>query len=282
MELLATQPGFKVCNEPLNLRIPAVRNFLKILDWEELYNLDNRPLLFNYFNSFCNGKLRFKNTALFHENYRPFTRRIIFKIIHGCEDQIDWIKNSFNGKIILLFRHPIPVSLSREILPRLNAFINSDYKRHLNDKQIRFSKKIIESGSNLEKGVLSWCFQNFVPLNNESNEWIIITYEQMILDPVTIVNHLTDKLDISFPDRVMRKLKIPSSSTIKCDTETQEFLKNPEIQDRKWLVEKWRKYVNPIEESRIMEMLNNIFDMDIYEAGDLLPNKKYWLNKSVI
>jgi hypothetical protein len=130
MELIWSQPYFRYCDEPLDLRVPLVRQHLGIAEWGDLYSRDASLPLQDYFQAFCDGRLRFMNFNPIRRYYRPVTHRIVFKIIHGGEDRINWFRDTFDGRIVYLLRHPIAVSLSREVYPRLHAFLSSDYRRH--------------------------------------------------------------------------------------------------------------------------------------------------------
>ena len=53
MELIQTQPRFKQCSEPLNLRVDGVARRLGISDWEALYQDANWPRVRAYFRGLC-------------------------------------------------------------------------------------------------------------------------------------------------------------------------------------------------------------------------------------
>ena len=127
MELIWTQPGFKYCSEPLNIRSPKVRQELGVQTWVELYAESVTEKFLPYFQRWTDGSLGFANPSPFRRRYRPLSRRIVFKILHGGEDRIQWFKDKFQANVVFLIRHPIPTSLSREELPRLKAYVNSDY-----------------------------------------------------------------------------------------------------------------------------------------------------------
>ncbi|MFP6641360.1 MAG: hypothetical protein VCC04_14025, partial [Myxococcota bacterium] len=61
MELIQSQPGFKCCSEPLNLRVRGISRRLGVEGWTELYQDDVWPKLERYFEGFCSGRLRFLN-----------------------------------------------------------------------------------------------------------------------------------------------------------------------------------------------------------------------------
>lgn len=276
MELILSQPGFNFCEEPLNIRRSLVQKNLGIKEWQLLYSDEAEEKLYKYFQALSNGKFHFTNLRPFKKYYRPITHRIAFKVIHGCEDRINWIRDNFNGRIVFLMRHPIPVSLSRQELPRLEAFSNSDYSRRFSPEQLQIAKEIILSGSKIEKGILSWCFQNAIPLRDADDDWSIITYEQMVIDPIPAIHYLAEKLELPKPERMIKRLHIPSAVVNQSDNKTRETLKDKNVDNRYYLVNKWKKTVSDSEEKSCMEILNH-FNLDIYRSGDVLPADRFWI-----
>jgi hypothetical protein len=279
MELIWSQPGFKFCDEPLNIRDPLVARTLGISDWLHLYHLDALPAIERYFRGFCAGTLKFKNPRPFSRHYRPVTRRIVFKEIHAGHDRINWFRDSFNGRIIYLVRHPIAVSLSREVYATVDALIHSDYRRNFTSEQLRFSRRILESGSKLERGVLAWCLQNAVPLRDATDDWTVVSYEQLVIEPRPVVEYLAQRLQLPDPQRMLRLLHVPSFSERKSDAETRRLLEtNPSERHR--LVDKWCTRVTESEERCLMEILDR-FDLDVYRFGTPLPAERVWISPQV-
>ncbi|MBZ0168812.1 Sulfotransferase domain protein [Candidatus Methylomirabilis lanthanidiphila] len=269
MELILTQPGFKPCNEPFNLWDPDVSQCLArldITDWADLHTLHGHHAMHTYIQGFCDGRLRFKNPFFYRNYFRLMTHRIVFKILHAGEERINWFRDTFNGRIVFLLRHPIAVSVSRKFYPRLDAFLNTEYSEHFSERQLREARKIIDSGTRLEQGVLDWCLQNAVPLRDATPDWIIISYEQLIIDPRPVLKVLASRLELPIPERMVQRLTIPSASTHKCDEKTKQVLKNRKENNR-WVLEKWREKVTEEEERRAMEILEQ-FNVDLYRFGD--------------
>lgn len=276
MELIWSQPGFKHCNEPTDLRNRFVRKHLGISEWKQLYCGSAAEPLRRYFNGFCDGRLGFKDPRPFYRYYRPYTSRIVFKVIHGCEDRLNWFRDTFNGRIVYLVRHPIAVSLSREGFPTLPALISSSYGRHFTSDQLRFAEDIYRFGTMLEQGVLSWCLQTAVPLREATDDWVVASYEQLILEPEPIIRQLESKLDLPKPQRMLDQLATPSRSSRKSDGSTRQLLDAGQPARARRLVEKWRDRVNAEEERGVMDILQR-FDIDIYRAGEVLPSDHVWL-----
>jgi hypothetical protein len=271
MELLASQPGFKPISEPFDLRNASIRKHLGIADWVQLYNRDSEPLVRRYVEGLRSGRLRFLNPrpSLLHP--RLLTRRIVFKILHFGEDRIPWFRDSFGARLVLLLRHPIPVSLSRREYPRLEAFMQSDYRRHFTPAQLALARRVADTGSKLERGVLDWCFQNAPPLRQAEPDWIVLSYEQLLLEPRPLVERLARELDLTDAATMLARLHRPSRTANKSDRRTAQVLEEPESAERtRWLLERWRAKVDRDEEKRAMEILER-FEIDVYAAGEALP-----------
>lgn len=278
MELIWTQPGFKHCNEPLNLRNPLVVKELGIAKWEDLGNEHTAlPFLEKYISGYCQGRIRFKNPNPFSRYYRPLTRRIVFKVIHGGEAHINWFRDTFDGRILYLLRHPIPVSLSRRVLPRLYPFLQSEYRRYFTSEQIDYAERVVASGDHFDQAIVDWCFQNKVPLQQQTEDWAMITYEQMVVDPQPVVNCLAQKLGLPCPSRMMERLTIPSAVTAQSNEQTQAFMKDTAgRQGRDWLIDKWKTQVTSAQMGKAAEALS-IFEIDVYRVDSSLPVDKFWI-----
>lgn len=281
MELIWTQPGFKYCNQPLSLFNPHVRRHLGTDRWEALYESGSTPTLERYFRQICEGRVRFANPSPLRGHYRPVTHRIVFKEIHGCADRIDWFGDTFNAHIAYLIRHPIAVSISSERFPLLEAFLHTVYRDHFSREQLALADRIARTGSPIERGVLSWCLQNSVPLREAREDWAVVTYEQLVVDPQPVIDELAVKLELPAPQRMRDALTVPSVNVkIKSTEETQHLLYDTGIERRPDLVDKWRRTVDESHEARAMEILG-AFDLDVYTRGDVFPAERLWLPSRV-
>ena len=279
MELVCSQPGFRYCNEPLNVRSAEIRRISGIGSWEELYSTAAAEKLERYFSGLLDGSIDLRNPNPFRPHYRFFTRRVVAKIIHGGVDRINWFRDTFNARILYVLRHPIAVSLSRQELPFLPHFTGSEYTRHFSHEQIELAREIIGSGNRLQRGVLAWCLHNRVPLRDASDDWTVVTWEQAVLQPLPVIEHLCRKLDLSQPERIMRHLHVPSGVIHKSDAPTQTLLREASSDERQsTLVRKWSFTVSPEETTGAMGILE-AFGIDAYRQGDFLPADKYWIGR---
>jgi len=277
MELIWTQPGFKYCNQPLSLINPQVRRELGINGWGELYDERTIPTLERYFDDLCAGRVRFSNPNPMRGHYRPVTHRIVFKEIHGLADRIGWFRDRFDARVAFLVRHPIAVAVSSERFPLLGTFLTTGFRDHFTTAQIAFANRVAADGSHVERGVVAWCLQNAVPLREMTDDWAFVTYEQLVIDPEPVVRELADKLELTEPGRVMDALTVPSVNVkIKSTEQTQRLLFEEAAERRPSLIEKWQQQVGPDEQARAMQALE-VFDIDVYRAGDVLPAPWAWL-----
>jgi len=281
-ELIGTQPGFKMVKEPFNIRQQVVRDHLGINEWEGLFLPENKPLVRSYIQNYIDGKnrdWRLRTTRFLSKQWKFFTDRIVFKILFAGEDDINWFGDQFNGHTIFLIRHPIPVSLSREVCPRLNSFLQAPYSQNFTDEQLRYAHQIIQKGDDFEVAILDWCLQNVVPLKQARDNWLTISYEQMVLEPETIISSLVEKFSLEAPEKMNKSLYKASGSTVKSNSESQEVLRDSQKirENRKWLVEKWKSKVAPEQEKTAQEIMD-IFEVDCYVAAETRPCSKYWIS----
>ena len=277
MELIWSQPGFKYCNQPLSLFNPLVREHLGIDRWEALYEPSSVATFERYFRDICDGRIRFSNPNPLRGHYRPVTHRIVFKEIHGCADRINWFRDTFDSRVAYLLRHPIAVAISSERFPLLDAFLETGYREHFSDDQLAFAARIASSGTPLERGVLSWCLQNSVPLRQATEDWAVVTYEQLVVDPEPVIYELATKLGLPEPDRMRDALAVPSVNVkIKSNEETQHLLYETSAERRPDLVDKWRRKVDTDQEARAMDIVG-AFELDVYTRGEVFPADRVWL-----
>jgi hypothetical protein len=279
LELVLTQPGFKPCNEPFNLRKPAVARRLGLDDWAKLNDSVHLPQMKAYLDAFLENRYSgaFKGLRPGLPYYRFVTNRIAFKILFACEHRLDWLAQTLRARLVLLIRHPLPVALSRQDLPRLEAFITSEYRKSLSAHQIRLAEETVRRGDPLEKAVLDWCLQYAVPLERFRNDFLLLTYEQLVLRPEPALDALATHLVLDDVDRMRTRVDHPSASVSKSSAETVGFLqerKNNE--DRQWLIDKWRPRIPQAREESLMRLVND-FGIDIYRSGESVPSDAYWI-----
>ena len=117
MEIIASQPGMKHYDEPLNVRRDNVAHTGLFPNWPSIMPETGDPeRVIRYLNALATGEYRFMNPAPFRPHHRWFTHRIVFKI-HELEHLIGRIALECHGQVVYLLRHPIPTTQSRRVLP---------------------------------------------------------------------------------------------------------------------------------------------------------------------
>ena len=271
-ETLARQPGMKYVNEPFDLRRDDVRHYLGMTHWEELYSNSARESIQEYIDFFVQGGRgsNFCSPSLRSEFHHVFSNRIVFKILHACENQIEWLRQHYSAHVIFLIRHPMAVSLSREETPRLHAFLESDYAGNLSAAELDYAHDIVAKGNALHCKVLDWCLQNAVPLRQRKPEWIVLSYEQLVENPLPVMELLSRRLSLQPSSSLSSNFSKPSASTYKSDSETQRKLAEGDS-ERQWLLSKWKKKVSDEEERSAMAIVE-FFGIDCYRYGSVKPS----------
>lgn len=275
MEMIAGQPRIKTVREPLNIRFKHICEMLELNSWEDLYDEENFPQIVDYLKSFSNNLSihhHFKREKPFTDTWHPFTNRLIYKILHGLENRVDELTNKLDANAIILLRHPIPVSLSREVLPRLEEYQNTNYRKYFTHDELLFAKDVTKSGSNFEKGILSWCFQNKVLLEQSKNG-LFITYEELVMNRECVIPEIATYLKLPDPQNMLRRSVKASGSSGKSTKSRIKLLKEVEKGKKSYqnLIEKWKSKVT----SEMIEKAQTILDtfkITAYRANEVMPS----------
>ena len=163
------------------------------------------------------------------------------------------------------------LALSRKELPRLEAFVESDYARWFDPAVLELARKIIATGSFFEKGILHWCFENAVPLRAARADWTIVTYEQLVVEPAPVLASLAARLHLPDVGRMLRHLDTGSGTLSKSTDETRSLVAAGE---RMQLISKWRWRAGKEDERVAFEILE-AFGIDAYARGRDMPREQY-------
>lgn len=277
MELIASQPGFKFYDEPLNVRRANVARAGYFQSWDDLMpDSGNDDRIIDYLRRLQDNRLGVMNPPPFRRNYRPLTRRIVFKI-HELEHLMGRIRESLDVHMLYLLRHPIATTVSRNELPRVQAFFKSTFfKNLLSAGQLQEIEAILARGSRFEQGILSWCYQNLVPLNHtDRSEWLTITYEELVLNPACAWKIACERLELTDLQRILKQVEVPATNIVLSGTDTIRIMEGSEGNARsRKLITKWKDKVGDAEEARAFQILS-LFNIDAYAPGRYLAAGKY-------
>ncbi|MCG2590799.1 sulfotransferase domain-containing protein [Rhodohalobacter sulfatireducens] len=276
LEMIAAQPRIKTVREPLNVRLNHICEMLGLDSWDEIYDEKKYPDIVQYLKKFSKNlevHPHFKREKPLTETWHPITNRLLYKLLHGLENRIADLKEELQAKAIILIRHPIPVTLSRTVYPRLHAYHQSGIAKHFKDEELTFAQNIITNGTDFEKGIVSWCFQNKVFLS-QRNEGLLITYEELVMNRMCVIPKITDYLDIPETDKMLSRSFKASGSTGKSTESRIQLLEKVEKGEENYrkLIEKWKMNTSPDMIERVQEILD-AFHITAYRADDIMPSK---------
>lgn len=277
MEIIASQPGIKYYDEPLNIRRQNVQRTGLFPDWESVMpGTGDSNRIVRYLNGLAQGEYRFMNPPPFRPHHRWLTNRIVFKI-HEIEHLIGRIARECRGQVVYLLRHPIPTTVSRRVFPRLELFLASDYYDRLigDGPELRELKRIGATGSHLQRGTVSWCYENLIPLKHADFDGLFVTYEELALNPDRSCDLLMERL--SLPDRgaMLRAFGQPSTNIAMSSVETRAMMTEADEQRRRrYLVTKWQAKVSAEDAAQVSAIMA-LFGLDVYTGEGLLPHPRY-------
>lgn len=272
MEMISSQPGYKICNEPFNVRSAYVSRHLGIDNYADLMNPANRDVYATYLNGIISNRLRGKNISIKHPNHRFITNKIVFKMIHAGMDRLEWLEDNFHSKIVILTRHPIPTSRSRKVFPLLELFDRTALREKFSDEQLRHIDKVRETGSHLEKGVTAWCIHFSIPFNSLRESWVLTSYEEAVVHSDEFVTYMIESMGFSRPDIIKKNMNRPSSSSDQSSSNRQKLLSDNA--NRRKLISDWRNKIDEAEEKDLMGILE-LFNLDVYVSGRDTVTEKY-------
>ena len=278
MEIISSQPGIKYYDEPVNIRRENVQRTKLFPEWRDIMPDSQRnDDIVRYIQDLQKNHYAFLNPVPFRRNHRFSTNRIVFKI-HALEHMINEIKDRCNGQILYLLRHPIPTTLSRNELPRLERFMLSCYHRSafLDDNQTKEIWNIYCKGSKLQKGILLWCFENFVPLRySDTRDWLILTYEELLLNPKKLCQTVANFLELPRVDLMIRAINTPAANIKLSRQDTFDILNDTNEQKRRSaMVTKWKAKVSDADERSSIDILE-LFGLDSYQYNRFIAHDRH-------
>lgn len=274
-EIIASQKNIKFIEEPLRMNRVTRHQLGVFPDWKLTLPCKERDrFIGDYFKRLLSGDCAYGTPLFFSDFFRWRYNRVVLKLLRG-QDLMNWFEQQFSVKIVYLIRHPIAVALSRQEYDRLHLFVENERfrKKYLNDVQFQHSKKILANGSELEKKVLDWVFQNLAPLKFlDRKNWICVHYEDIVTDPDRQIQRLTSALALDDPKAAAARLFRSSQSTHKSDPATQKYLSvtQSKTSSRAYLVEKWLPKVGLEDRLAVQEILD-LFNINIYCADQAMP-----------
>lgn len=277
MEILASQPGMKYYDEPFNIRRDNVQRTGLFPDWESLMPDTGDPdRAIAFLNGLVAGEYPHMNPPPFRPQHRLMTDRVVFKI-HEMEHLIGRIARECHGQVVYLLRHPIPTTLSRAVLPRLELFLASPYYADVigDGRRLAEIRRIGRDGTTLQIGAVSWCFENLVPLRRPDFEGLFVTYEELVLNPERSCDLFLDRLQFTDRESMLAAFTRAAANISMSGRDTATVISQADRRTRnEYLLTRWTGKVTAEDRAGVSEVME-LFGLDAYSGGRVLPHARY-------
>lgn len=209
-----------------------------------------------------------------------FTNRSLLKVLNA-HPLVDYLNTRPDVKTVFFIRHPAAQSLS---LVRNNwgytavAYLNNKNfcDSYLSKDQKKFANEILNNGDNIEKAFISWCLENLYPLKFAKSNFLLLTYEELIINTNPIINLLADKFEIKNVSKMFNVISNPSNSSHRSTTETISQIKES---NKVGLIGKWNSAIDENMRQKLQNTLH-VFEIDEYNMNSLSPNERLLLINS--
>ena len=267
--MLQAQPRIDVIDEPLHFLTVKRHLGPEGAKWRYFDDDGLQDQILRYFSDLRDGRLVFPGyRALLSPQHRIVADRTAFKILRASS-MLPWFQRHFDGRYIILLRHPIPTALSRMANKwgnHTDEYLKSAYYRNtfLSASLIKRIESITTNGTELEGFVLAWCLDN-LPLIRwyEEGRAPMITYEQFMADPADTAAAVAELLDLPDVGRILEQMRVPSPSTKYSEAGTRDDIARG---NRERLLMRWRSRIGEDEEKRLFEIVAE-FGIDLYRCG---------------
>ncbi len=271
-QVIGANAGLKVCDQPFAIASSTALQLRHIFQFDNGHALDllpaERQMCLDYVNLIRDGRLHVGEPwRVWASNFHFRSDRLIFKETNGaCLAPL--MHESYGDHTLILFRHPIPQSLSClrngwELNYR--PFLGSKWyvERYLGGGLEGFCWDILRSERALDKYVLVWCLENR-PLHGyltEYPQWGFVSYERFVEDTAAVIGAWSRSYDLPQLDAMLRAAKQPSVSTRKLSTAaTKSAIRNA---DKANVLFAWRSRIAAEDERRLMAIVER-FEIDEY------------------
>lgn len=276
MEIIASQPRMKFFDEPLNPRRDNVAYGGLFPDYISLMpETGHSDMIVGYLKALQSGRHRYMNPPPLRRNHRFYTDRIVFKI-HEIEHLMVRVLEACNGQLICLLRHPIANSISRTVQPRLELFLTSPYFCGLagDASLIRELRRLAAVGSMLQRAVISWCFENLAVLRMGNVPGLVVTYEELVLNPVKSCELLMHRLSLPDREAALSAFERPAVNIAMSHAKTIAAMSTSHSRDRRIrLVSKWQESVDDAQRAQVGRILD-LFQITAYSPWQALADSR--------
>lgn len=249
------------CSEYRNLNFGWRQYIPKNQKWEAAHDA---------FNGTLKGKGLNHWTGLF-EKPKDFVEaeQLIVKFCRG-NALLPWFTSQFQlqHQPVYLVRHPFAVVASQIEQGGWNYEFDGFHipEGPFNDQYLTHKKFLKSIKTKEEALTATWCLTNQVPLTDKGNneEWITVTYEELLLKPKETIISIFNKWGKEVPQEIFHQLEKKSSTT-----------KDPiENFDEYGRLKSWMKKLSA-EQIENMQKVLDYFKVELYSKNNILPEKAF-------
>ena len=205
-----------------------------------------------------------------HWGFPFLANRTVLKICNASP-LIDWFNDQFNVSIVYLLRHPIPQALSviwNKWGITAEAYLDNKLfsSSYLDEDKSKLSHRVMSRGTYFVKAILNWCLENIVPLKHRRSEVFIITYEDLVLNPIATIKLLSQQLGLKNIQGMLKMVRIPSQSAFSED-KTKAAIRE---RNREFLIGRWKEQVSGEQLNDARRILET-FGIFEYRVDDPMP-----------
>lgn len=263
-EMIATIPGSFIYWEPLN---PVYLKELKKLNFswrQHIPKEESWPEAKAFFDQILSASIINEWTAM-KMSVQEYGNGI-FPIVKICRGNhlLPWLVKQFNFKYkpLYLVRHPLAVVSSQ----LKQGGWDSDFTK-FNIPDMPFNHEYVDHKefleglkSKSESLLATWCITNRDLLAKQSNEWITVYYEELVLDPETQFHKIFSEWNLPMPNELSNRFDHWSSTSL--DT-SQSY-------DQESQLNKWRNDFSAMELEGFQTILD-YFDITYYSTEQAKP-----------
>lgn len=253
-EIISSIPGSFIIDEPLHLNNVKEIKHLNFSWRQHIPREKQWPAAKSFFKKLFKGQILNPHIVKNYKNAvkakQPIIKTIRAKLL------LPWLCNQFEFKYkpIVLVRHPFAMIAS---LKRHEAFDypferftlpNSKYTDFLLT-HLDFLKTL---NSNQEQQLAWWCLSNKYLASFDQEDWIVVTYEELVNNYKETVEHIFSTWKTPLPKSILKVASKASSSTTKRKFQKEEQLNS------------WQDILSDNEIARYNEILN-YFNVDYFK-----------------
>ncbi len=209
-------------------------------------------------NEFFTNLLKGKNLNTWITRKIPFFKLFdiqyfIFKFVRA-NMLLGWLTNNFPlKKPVLILRHPCAVISSQVRLIEYSKVKNPYIAENLY-KDYPNLKKNFPNYNNYEEILTArWCQENYVPLICNKSSFVLVSYENLLLNPEIEIKKIFDELNIEIPTNIYKNISLPSKQTRRKINH-----KNKHI-----ILSDWKTRLNTTQKTNILNVVKD-FGMEFY------------------